>query len=730
MPLLRAPSRLAVAAALMLGMALAGCGYSPRFSDDASVPCSRATDCPPGFSCTSAGVCRRPGANDAAPGTPDGSSSGDGGSGTDVDAPSIVVDAPSTVDQRPDGDAAVMGADATTGGDAKVDTTTSADGGGCTDACALGDHRCATAGLQSCVMVGGCATWSLAVACPGRQTCQGDAPGARCQCPAPPAGCERGAGSACVAGARKVCQTDTAGCVYDTMTEPCPMGRTCSGSFPNASCDCPAPPAACAGRAGTSCQNAQTLLSCATDAAGCVTAATTITCPAGKPCSETASVATCSCGAAPPDCAGGVGKVCRADGQLVTCAVDPGTGCLVVASTSPCAAGTTCQGAAPGASCRCPVPPPECADGAGTVCQGTGSFLTCVRDTNGCLLGRPATTCPAGKTCTGMAPSAACTCPAPPADCQRGAGTLCNSVGALVRCDNDPTTGCLTVAATTTCPAGMPCGGAFPAASCMCATPPAGCAEGVGRTCSGTNVVTCTRPAGMCFMAATTTCPPGKPCDGRFPAADCTCPPSGCTVAGSTCSGNSLITCAPDANGCLQSSTAPCSAGQYCTGATNNGVCRAPTTVGPAADLGGTGTKAAGALLGRVVTLSSGATLRKFGLISRQMGTNVSIGLYTDVGGNPSVLVAKAEFQAITTAGRNEFAAVAAGGASLSLPAGSYWIMAMYETPTMIAVAPAGGEIESQRFVATGWGALPSPLTMVSPLASQPVANYYLLVTQ
>jgi hypothetical protein len=109
------------------------------------------------------------------------------------------------------------------------------------------------------------------------------------------------------------------------------------------------------------------------------------------------------------------------------------------------------------------------------------------------------------------------------------------------------------------------------------------------------------------------------------------------------------------------------------------------------------------------------------------------MGLYTDVGGLPSALVAKAEFQSVVlaTPNKNEYpASPAAAGGSLTLPAGTYWIMANYQAMTTAVRATAsGGTTVTYALVAAGWSPLPTMLSGVGTLTRTPV-NYYLLITQ
>jgi hypothetical protein len=517
--------------------------------------------------------------------------------------------------------------------------------------------------------------------------------------------------------------------VFEQALDACSTGKPCGGAFPAAACTCPAPPALCGGKSGTVCEATLSVATCGPNADGCLDVTKHTTCAAAKPCSGNAPLATCSCTSAPAACAGQAGFFCAANGQLSTCDLDA-NGCLAITKTTACASGLTCQGAAPGASCACPAPPAECVSGIGTACRGTGTVVTCARDANGCLVASGTASCPAGKPCAGTLPSAACTCPAPPAVCQAGTGKLCD-MGSVDTCGTDANA-CLVLASSVGCPAGKPCAGSFPNAACTCPAPPAGCGSGAGSSCSSTNVVTCSTDGNGCYQAAPSTCPAGKPCAGGFPGAACTCPapPAGCgSGVGTSCSSNSRVTCSKDANMCFQAVTASCNTGDYCVGAFPSSTCVTPQALGEYVDLGGASSKSSGFLSGQAITVAATSTLRSFGLITRQSGTNVSLGLYTDVGGNPSVLVASAQFAALVVAGRVEFPAVASGGGSLTLAPGTYWIMVMYDNTTSVAAAPAGGATTSRRVLSAGWADLPTTLSGTITPQTGPSTNYYVMVT-
>jgi hypothetical protein len=179
--------------------------------------------------------------------------------------------------------------------------------------------------------------------------------------------------------------------------------------------------------------------------------------------------------------------------------------------------------------------------------------------------------------------------------------------------------------------------------------------------------------------------------------------------------------------------TTTCQSGQYCWSSTLS--CSPPTALGFPSSFGTTGNKTGGILLGQTVTISATSTVRGFGLLTPGAGSLVSMGLYTNSGNNlPSQLVAKAEFQAVVVGvpGKNEYtASPAMTGGSLQIPAGTYWIMALYDVTTATEVAPTSGPLTTVAFLTTGWGSpLPQMLSGVSMQAGQRASNYYILVTQ
>lgn len=99
-------------------------------------------------------------------------------------------------------------------------------------------------------------------------------------------------------------------------------------------------------------------------------------------------------------------------------------------------------------------------------------------------------------------------------------------------------------------------------------------------------------------------------------------------------------------------------------------------TFGNTAQFSGTTYFGENYLLGSAITVSSPITLTHLAFIGKVGGTHIKMGLYTDVNGHPGQLVAGTE-STPTAAGNVEIPV-----ASTPLPAGNYWIMAVYDVQT------------------------------------------------
>lgn len=122
-------------------------------------------------------------------------------------------------------------------------------------------------------------------------------------------------------------------------------------------------------------------------------------------------------------------------------------------------------------------------------------------------------------------------------------------------------------------------------------------------------------------------------------------------------------------------------------------------------------------LLGHPVTVGKDMTVTHLNIIAKSSASNGQIALYTDSGSQPSALVTESNSQAITT-GTNTFDVPDA-----PLPAGTYWLMAVYDSSAYI------GESSTPQTVyytgMTAGSAMPDPIGSLSSYSGGP-HNYYL----
>jgi hypothetical protein len=108
----------------------------------------------------------------------------------------------------------------------------------CTSACSpVGRAECVTGGVRSCVMMpNGCAGWGQPEACPTPQACP--AGETKCSCPTGSNACTREGDKKCGSGGVQTC-TKAGACFAWTQPEACASPQSCAGNAPNAKCECP-----------------------------------------------------------------------------------------------------------------------------------------------------------------------------------------------------------------------------------------------------------------------------------------------------------------------------------------------------------------------------------------------------------------------------------------------------------------------------------------------------------
>jgi hypothetical protein len=165
----------------------------------------------------------------------------------------------------------------------------------------------------------------------------------------------------------------------------CGPHQGCGTQDGGAACTCAS--TICA-QAGTTCQSAQTLATCAIDGNGCVYIESTTTCPSPQSCSGAAPSASCSL-----TCTNSCvqGQTTCVSGGLATCAMGS-NGCWAYGVPAPCpGVRQACTGTAGAAACTCTVDPVCTAVGA--VCAAASTVANCAQDAQGCFYEASSTAC-------------------------------------------------------------------------------------------------------------------------------------------------------------------------------------------------------------------------------------------------------------------------------------------------------------------------------------------------
>lgn len=331
----------------------------------------------------------------------------------------------------------------------------------------------------------------------------------------------------------------------------------------------------CSGRdlcttAGTSCSGDQ-LVTCALDTDGCLVE-TRVACDGDEVCDVDGGVAACvdPCeGIAAADrCETNGARACNG-ASLEVCEMNA-DGCLVLDRTA-CddATGGLCDTSGTMPVCVMPadpcasVPAADRCTTAGTSCDGE-SLVTCAANAFGCLVAtRADCSARAGGTCEASGTTAACDFTGNPCEgitqCAT-AGTRCDGPS-LVTCAADAY-GCRveTRTACTDAPFGFCDATATPAAMCStAATDPCmgvtECGTATSRSCTDAATLSvCAPNAFGCFVATTTACgDTGEVCSDDSGTAMCVsaCLDVTTCTTPTYCDGDDIVTCTPDAAGCL-----------------------------------------------------------------------------------------------------------------------------------------------------------------------------------
>ncbi len=202
-------------------------------------------------------------------------------------------------------------------------------------------------------------------------------------------------------------------------------------------------------------------------------------------------------------------------------------------------------------------------------------------------------------------------------------------------------------------------------------------------------------------------------CDGGLCNAGTCCAPGDNTLCSGQCTDTN------DDNNHCGNCTTTCTNGKTC----QNGSCQVVTTykVGDYTAYATQGSFTANYLLGEKVVLAQAATLEEFGLISKASGMHVTMALYTDKNGTPNALVAST-VSSVVAATDQQFAP----STQAALSAGTYWMMAVYDT--LGGPGDDGASTNTIDYISFTYGsALPTTFPAATSYAGQDF-NYYLVV--
>jgi hypothetical protein len=459
-------------------------------------------------------------------------------------------------------------------------------------------------------------------------------------------------------------------CTYGFTDTPCDFG--CAGgacnSDPCLGVNCNAPPA-------NDCQDSGHLVaydsvgSC--DDGDCTYSSSVIPCTCASDACVTDPCASIVCDNPPsPTCPGSFTR--RTFAAVGTCS---GGSCSYMPTDTPCAFG--CSGGAcnpdpcDGVTCNNP-PAASCPSGMTLrtyEAVGSCSDGTCTYDSTNTMCTHQCSTasgaqcvCNSGYSGTGIGPSG----------CTDNDECTLNTDD----CDTSPVAGCVNTAGSYNCPCPMPY-------------------QGTGHGSGGC------------------TCPSVPLCD------------SSGEQNGSYCSSTTLlVSCASD-NGCQAATSTTCTnvANEKCVGTHPNAKCE--LAYGFPTDGGSSGNMPTDLLFAVPFNLPQALTLSRLGLIAKAASTGVRMAIYRADGSGLGQWKASALLGTVA-AGRNEYPIDDPATPPVSLTAGDYWIVAVFQATTSLAQLGAVGPVRYKSPWSPWNTAFPSPsLTTSTDSLARP--NFYIV---
>jgi cysteine-rich repeat protein len=210
-----------------------------------------------------------------------------------------------------------------------------------------------------------------------------------------------------------------------------------------------------------------------------------------------------------------------------------------------------------------------------------------------------------------------------------------------------------------------------------------------------------------------------EPCDDGNAASGDGC--EACVIeAGWVCGGNPSQ-CATICGDGLIAGSEQCDDGNTASGDGCSSLCSFGTMYGNYTEFPEPSSHSANYLLGTQVTVAQAGTLTHFGLFSKSSSPNIVMALYSDVGGKPGQLLAQTPATDLPL-GPLEIPVPAA-----AIPAGTYWIMAVFDTSASVGIQFGGPDVVA--YISHAFGAA-LPMSFPPPLTYTGQAFNYWIVLQ